>query len=227
MLLFSCSVVSNSLRPCGLQHARLTSPSPSPSLLKFISIELVIPSNHILYHPLLLLSVIPSIWVFSSELALCIRWPKYQSFSFSINSSSEYSGFISFRIDWFDHLAVQGTLKSLLQHQFESISSSALILFYCPTLTSVHGYWKTIPLTIRIFVGKLMSLLFNTLSRFAIAFLPRSKHFLISRLQSPSTVIFGAQSFFWSLSFFWIFGVLSFFSTLIFTRHHPSLPSRI
>ena len=193
MLLFSCSVVSNSLRPCGLQHARLTSPSPSPSLLKFISIELVIPSNHILYHPLLLLSVIPSIWVFSSELALCIRWPKYQSFSFSINSSSEYSGFISFRIDWFDHLAVQGTLKSILQHQFESISSSALSLFYCPTLIFVHGYWKTIPLTIRIFVGKLMSLLFNTLSRFVIAFLPRSKHFLISRLQSPSTVIFGAQ----------------------------------
>ena len=119
------------------------------SLLKLMSIALVIPSNHlILCQPILLLpSIFPSIRVFSNESALCIRWPKYWSFSFSISPSNEYSGLISFRTDWFDLLAVQGTPKSLLQHhrQFKSINSLALSFLYSPTLTSVHDlfdhYW--------------------------------------------------------------------------------------
>ena len=112
------------------------------SLLKLMSIELVMPSNHlILSYPLLLLpSIFPSIRVFSNESALPIRWPKYWSFSFSISPSNENLGLISFRIDWFDCLAVQGTLKSLLQ--FKSINSSVLSLLYGPTLTSIHDYWK-------------------------------------------------------------------------------------
>ena len=123
---FNCSVVSDSLRPHGLQHARLPCPSPSPSLLKCTLTESVMPSNHlILCHPFLLLpSIFLRIRVFSSESVLCIRWPKYRSFSFSISPSSEYSGLISFRIDWFDLLAVQGTLKSLLHYH----SSKASIL---------------------------------------------------------------------------------------------------
>ena len=126
----------------GLQHARL--PCVSQSLLRFLSIESVILSNHlVLCHPLLLLpSVFPSIRVFSNESALCMRWPKYWSFSFSINPSSECSGLISFQIDWFDLLAVCQTLKSLLQHQFKGISSSVLSLLYDPTFTSIHDYWK-------------------------------------------------------------------------------------
>ena len=119
LLLFSSSVVSDSLGPHGLQLTRLPCPSPSPqSLLKLMSIELVMPSNHlILCHPLFLpLSIFPSIRDFSNESALCIRWPKYWSFSLSISPSNEYSGLIPFRIDWFGLLAVQGTLKSLLQH---------------------------------------------------------------------------------------------------------------
>ena len=126
----------------GLQHARL--PCVSQSLLRFLSIESVILSNHlVLCHPLLLLpSVFPSIRVFSNESALHIRWPKYWSFSFSINPSSECSGLISFQIDWFDLLAVCQTLKSLLQHQFKGISSSVLSLLYDPTFTSIHDYWK-------------------------------------------------------------------------------------
>ena len=109
-----------------------------------MSIESVMPSNHlVLCHPLLLLpSIFPSIRVFSNESALCIRWPKYWSFSFSISPSSEYSGLISFRIDWFDLLAVQGTLESLLQHHRSSINSLALSLLYGPTLTSIHNDWK-------------------------------------------------------------------------------------
>ena len=128
--------------------------------------------------------------IFSSEWALCIRWPKYWSFSFSISPSNEYSGFISFRIDWFDLLAIQGILKSLLQHH----SSKASIL-QCSTFFMVqfsHPCMTTgeiIALTIQTFVSKLMSLLFNMLSRFVIAFLPRSKHLLIPWLQSLSTVI--------------------------------------
>ena len=125
MLLFSCLVTSDSLQPRGLQHISLVF-TISWSLLKLMSIELVMPSNHlILCHPLLLLrSIFPSIRVFSNELALCIRWPKYWSFSFSISPSNEYSRLISFRIDWFDLLAVQGTYKSLLQYH----SSKASIL---------------------------------------------------------------------------------------------------
>ena len=148
------------------------------------------PSNHlILCHPLFLLpSVFPSIRVFSSESVVHIRWPKY--WSFSISPSNEYSELISFRIDWFDLLTVQGTLESFLEPQFESINSWVLSLLYGPILTSVHNYWKTIALSIQTFVSKVISLLFNVLFRFFIAFLLRSKHLLISWLQSPSVVIF-------------------------------------
>ena len=116
--------------------------SISRSLFKLMSIELMTPSSHlILCHPLLLLSsFFPSIRVFSNESDLCVRWLRY--WSFSINPLNEYSGLISFRIDWFDLLAVQGTVKSFLQNKFESISSSVLTLFYGPNLTSVHDYWK-------------------------------------------------------------------------------------
>ena len=157
-----------------------------------MSIESVMPSNHlILCHPLLfLLSIFPSIRVFSNEWVLCIRWPKYWSFSFSIYPSSENSGLISFKIDWFDLLAVQGTLKSLLHHH----SSKTFILrhsaFFMVQLS--HPYMttgKTIALTRWTFVGKVMSLLFKMLTRLFIAFLPRSKHLLISWLQSPFAVI--------------------------------------
>ena len=181
---FSRSVVPNFLRPHGLQYASITN---SQSLLKLMSIELVMPSNHFL---LLLPSIIPSIRVFSNESVLCIRWPKYWSFSFSINPSSEHSGLISFRMDWLDLLAVQGTLKSLLQHD----SSKASILWHSAffTVQLSHPYMttgKTIALTRRIFVGKVMSVLFNMLSRLVITFLPRSKRLLISWLQSSSVVI--------------------------------------
>ena len=149
------------------------------------------PSSHlILCHPLLLMpSVFPSIRVFSKESVLHIRWPKNWSFSFSISPSSEYSGLISYRIDWFDILAVQGTLKSLLQHH----SSKASILWHSAFFIIQLSYphmtaRKTITLTIQTFVGKVMFLLFNRLSRLVINFLPRSRHLLISWLQSPSAV---------------------------------------
>ena len=156
-----------------------------------MSIELVMPSNHsILCYPLLFLpSIFPRIRAFSNELALRIRWPGCWSFSFSVSPSNEYSGLISFRIDWFDLLAVQGTLKSLPAPQFKSINSLALSRLYGPTLTSIHDCWKTIALTRWTFVGKVMSLLFNMLSRLVLAFLLRSKHLLISWLQSPSAMI--------------------------------------
>ena len=155
----------------------------SQSLLKLMSFESVMPYNHlILCFPLLLLpSIFPSIRVFSNESVLCIRWPKDWSFSFSISPSNKYSGLISFRMDWLDLLAVQGTLKSLLQHH----SSKASILqhsAFCRVQLS-HPYMtngKTIALTRWTFVGKVMSLLFNMLSRLVIVFLPRSKHLLIS-----------------------------------------------
>ena len=161
------------------------------SLLKLMSIELVMPSNHlILCHFLLLLpSIFPSIRVFSNESVLHIRWPKYWSFSFSINPSNEYSGLISFRMDWFDFLAVQGTLKSLLQHHSSKASILLHSAFFIVQLS--HPYMtigKTIALTRWTFVTKVMSLLFNMLS--IIAFLPRSKRPLISWLQSPFAVIF-------------------------------------
>ena len=147
-----------------------------------MSTESVIPSNHlILWCPLLLLpSVFSSIRIFSGKLALCIRWPKYWSFSFSISPSYEHSGFTSVRIGWFDLLAAQGTLKSLLQHHNSKASVLQCSTFFMVQLS--HPYMttgKTIALTIRNFVGKGMSLLFNTLSKFVIAFLPRSKRLLI------------------------------------------------
>ena len=134
--------MSNSLGPHGLQHTRLPCPSVSQNLLKPMSLELVMLSNHlILCRPLLLPpSVFPNIRVFSNESVLPIRWPKYCSFSFS--PSNEYSGLISFRVDWFDLFAVQGTLKSSPTPQFKSINSSMLSLLYDPTLTSIHDYWK-------------------------------------------------------------------------------------
>ena len=140
----SLLVVSDSLRPHGLQHTRPPCPSPTPwSLLRLTSIELVMPSNYlILCHPLLLLSIFPSIRVFSSESVLHIRWPKYGGFSFSVSPSNEYSGLISFRMDWLDLLAVQETLKSLLQQHSSSINSSAFSFLYSPTLTSIHDNWK-------------------------------------------------------------------------------------
>ena len=150
------------------------------------------PSNHLyLCGPLLLLpSVFPSIRVFSNESVLHIRWPKYWSFSFIISPSNEYLGLCSFRIDWFDLLAVQRTLKSLLQHHSsKSINSLALSFLYGLALTSIHDSWKTIAWTGWTFVGNIMSLLFNMLSRLVISFLSRSKCLLISWLQSPSAVI--------------------------------------
>ena len=159
---------------------------------KIMSIELVMPSNHlILHHPLLLLpSIFPSIRVFSNESALHIRWPEYWSFSFSISPSNEHSGLISLRMDWLDLLAVQGALKSLLQHH----SSKASILRHLAFLTVQlsHPYTtsgKTIALTRRTLVGKEMSLFLNMLSRLFITFLPRIKRLLISWLQSPCAVI--------------------------------------
>ena len=157
-----------------------------------MSIESMMPSNHlILCHPLLLLpSIIPSIRVFSNESALRIRWPKYWSFSFSIGPSNECSGLISFRMDWLDHLAVQETVKSLLQHHSSKTSILQHSAFFIVRLS--HPYMttgKTIALTRWTFVGKLMSLLFSMLSIMVIAFPPRSKCLLISWLQSPSAVI--------------------------------------
>ena len=165
------------------------------SLPKLMSIELVMPSNHlILCLPLLLPSVFPSIRVFSSESAVHIRWPKYWSFSLNISPSNDYLGLISFRMDWLDLLAVQGSLKSLLQHH----SSKASILWHSAffRVQLSHPYMttgKTIALTRQTFVGKIMSLFFNMLSRLVITFLPRSKHLLISCLQPPSAVILEPQ----------------------------------
>ena len=164
----------------------------SQSLLKLMSIESVMPSNHLILCGSLLFppSTFPRIRVFSNESILHIRWPKYWRFSFSISPSNEYSGLISFRMDWLDILAFQGTLKSLFQHH----SSKALILqhsaFFIVQLS--HQYMttgKTTALTRWTFVGKVLSLSFNMMSRLVIIFLPRSKHLLISWLQSPSAVI--------------------------------------
>ena len=163
----------------------------SRSLPKLMSIESVMPSNHpILCCPLLLPSIFPSFRVFSNESALRIRWPKYWSFSFNISPSNELPGLISFRMDWLDLLAVQGTLKSLLQHHSSKASILQCSAFFIAQLS--HPYvttGKTIALTRQTFVDKVMSLLFNMLSRLVITFLPRSKHLVISWLQSPSAVI--------------------------------------
>ena len=184
---FSCSVISYSLWPHGLQHATSPCPSPTPG----------VNSNSCPWsrwcHPTIFSSSsltfnLSNIKVFSNKSVLYIRWSKYQSFSFSISPSNEYSGLISFRMDWLDLLAIQGTLKSLLH------SSKASIL-WCSVFFMIqlsHPYMttgKTIALTRWTVVGKVMSLLFNMLSRLVITFLPRSKHLLISWLQSPSAVI--------------------------------------
>ena len=157
-----------------------------------MSIKSVMPSNHLIlcHPPLLLPSIFSSIRVFSYESALPIRWPEYASFSFSISPSNEYSRLTYFSIDWFD-LAIQGTLKSFLH--FKSISSLALSLLYGRALTSIHDYWENHSFGYMDFHCKMIILLFNMLSRLVIAFLSRSKHLLISWLQSPSLLIFGAQ----------------------------------
>ena len=178
------------LRPHGLRHARLPCQSASSrSLLKLMSNELTMPSNHlILCRPLLPPSIFPSIRVFSNESVLRIRWPKYWSFSFSINPSSEYSGLMSLGLTGLISLQSKElsrvfSITTIQSHQFFSTS-----LPYGPTLISVHDYWKTIALTTQTFVSKVVSS-FYTVSRFVIAFLPRSKRLLISWLQSLSSVI--------------------------------------
>ena len=164
----------------------------SRSLRKLMPIESIMPSSHlILYRPLLLLPPIPpSIRVFSNESTLCMRWPKYWSFCFSISPSNEQPGLIAFRMDYLDLLAVQGTLKGLLQHHGSKASTFRCSAFFTVQLS--HPYMttgKSIALTRETFVGKIMSLLFNMLSRLIITFLPRSKRLLISWLQSPFGVI--------------------------------------
>ena len=164
----------------------------SRSLLKFMSTEPVMPSKYlVLCHPLHLPpSIFSSIRVFSNESVLHNRWPKYWNFSFNFSQSNEYSGLIFFRIEWFDLPAVQGTLKSLLQHHSSKTSVPWCSAFFMVQLS--HSFMtngKTIALTIQTFVGKVMSLLFNMLSRLVIAFLPRSKCLLISWLHSPPAVI--------------------------------------
>jgi len=186
----SRSVVSDSVTPWIAGRQASLSITNSRSSLRLTSIESVMPSSHlILCRPLLLLPPIPpSIRVFSNKSALHMRWPKYWSFSFSINPSKEIPGLISFRMDWLDLLAVQGTLKSLLQQHSSKASILRCSVFFTVQLS--HPYMttgKTIALTRWTFV-KVMSLLFNMLSRLDIAFLPRSKHLLISWLQSPSAV---------------------------------------
>ena len=182
--------LSDSLQPHELQQARPSCPSPTPGVHSNSCplMASVMPSNHlILCLPLLLLpSIFSSIRVFSNESVLHIRWPKYWSFSFSISPSNEYSGLISFRRDWLDLLTAQGALKSLLQHH----SSKASILWCSAFFIAQLSYpymttGKTIALARRTFVGKVMSLLLNMLSRLIITFLPRSKRLLISWLQFP------------------------------------------
>ena len=161
------------------------------SLLKLMSIVLVMPSNYLIFcRPLLLPpSIFPSIRVFTNESVFPIRWPEYWSFTFSISPSNEYSGLISFKMDWLDLLAIQGTPKSLLQHYSSKASILWRSAFFIVQLSPYMTTGKTIALTRRTFVGKVMSLLFNMVSRLVKAFLPRSKRLLISWLQSPSAVI--------------------------------------
>ena len=192
---FSHSVMSNSLRPhmdCSQASLSITN---SLSLLKLMSMESVMPSNHlILCHPLLLPpSIFPSIRVFSNESLLRFRWPKYCSFSFSISSSNEYSGLISFRMNWLDLLAVQGTLKSLLQHHSSKASvlrHSALFIVQLSHPYVTTG--KTIAWTRQTFVGKVMSLLFNMLSRLVINFLPKEQASFNFMAAGPICSDFGA-----------------------------------
>ena len=187
------SVAQSCLTVCDpMDVACQASITHSWSLLKLMSIKLVMPSNHfILCHPLFLLpSIFASIRVFSNESVLHIRWPEFWSFSFNISPSSEHSGLISFRMDWLDLLAVQRTLKSLLQHHSSKASILQCSAFFIVQLS--HPYMtigKTIALTRQTLFGKVTSLLLNMLSRLVITFLPRSKCLLISWLQSPSAVI--------------------------------------
>ena len=195
-LLFSLSVVPGFVTPWTAACQGSLSSAIFQTLLTLMSVELVMPSNHlILYHPLLFLpSIFPSIRVFSDESALRIRWPKYWSFSFSISPSNEHPGLISFTMGWLDLLAVQGTLKSLIQHHSSKASILPHSAFFMVQLS--HPYMttgKTIALTRWTFVGKVMSLLLNMLSRLVITFLPRSNRLLISWLQSPSAVILEPQ----------------------------------
>ena len=189
---FSCSVVSDSVTPWTAARQASLSITNSQSPPKPMSIESVMPSNHlILCHPLLLLpSTFPSIRIFSNESALRIRSPEYWSFSFSISPCNEHPGLNSFRIDWLDLLSVQGTLKSLLQHHSSKVSILEHSAFFRVQLSHLYmTTGKTIALTRWTFVDKVISLLFNILSRLVINFLPRNKHLLISWLQSPFAVI--------------------------------------
>ena len=198
-LLFSCSVVTNSLWPHELQHTRLPCPSLTPGVCSdccplswwchptISSCVTSFSSNH---------QSFPSIRVFSNELAFHLRWPSY--WSFSISPSNEYSGLISFRIDWLDLLAVQGTLKSLLQHRSSKTSVLLRSAFFIVQLSYPYmTTGKTIALTRQTFVGKVMSLLINKLSRLVITFLPRSKCLLISWLQSSSVMILEPRKIVW------------------------------
>ena len=194
---FSHSVMSDSLWCHELQHTRLSYPSPTPGTfsnscpLSWWCHPTISSSAVPLFLPT---SIFPSIRVFSNESVLCIRWPTYWSFSFSISPFNEYSGLIAFRMDWLDLLAVQGTLESLLQHQSSKTSILQHSAFFMVQLS--HPYMttgKTIALTRWTLVGKVMSLLFNKLSSLAIAFLPMSKHLLISWLQSPSAGIWSLK----------------------------------
>ena len=179
----SCPTLCDPIN-CSTPSLSITS---SLSLLKPMPMESVMPSNHlILCHPLLLPPIPPSLRVFSSESTLRMRWPKYWSFSFSNSPSNEHPGLISFRMDWLDLLAVQGTFKSLLQHHSSKASILRRSAYFTVQLSHPHmTTGKTIALTRLTFVGKVMSLLFNMLSRLVITFLPRSKRLLISWLQSP------------------------------------------
>ena len=162
----------------------------SQSLSKPMSIESVMSSSHLIFCCPLLLPIFSSIRFSSNESVIHIRLPKYWNFSFSINPSNKYSGLISFRMDWLDLLAVQGILKSLLQHHSSKLSILQCSAFFRVQLSHLYmTTGKTIALTRRTYVGKVMSLLFNTLSRLIITFLPKSKRLLISWLQSPSAVI--------------------------------------
>ena len=188
---FSRSVMSNSLQPHGLQHARPPYLSPTPGVYPnscWMRCHPTISSSVI---PILLPpSIFPSIRVFSNDLVFRIRWTKYWSFSFNISPSNKHSGLISFRMDWLDLLAVQGTLKSLLQHYSSKASVLGRLAFLIVQLA--HPYMttgKTIALTRHTFIGKVMSLPFNMLSRLVITFLPRNTCLLISWLQPPSAVI--------------------------------------
>ena len=188
----SLSHVQHFATPWTTAHQATLSITNSQSLPKLMSIESVIPSNHLtLCCPLRLLpSIFPSVRVFSNESLLHSRWPRYWSFSFCISPSNEHPGLISFRMDWLELLAVQGTLKSLLQHPSSKASILQCSAFFIVQLS--HPYMtpgKIIALTRRTFVDKIMSLLFNMLSRLVITFLPRSNRLLISWLQSPSAVI--------------------------------------